>query len=141
MKSDFDNNKPSKVTETYWLYAKRKKGKYHIHTENGGKWLIFVDVRNIDEVWEKIKIATENGLLGEESKVATAKENPNANDSNKKVICVYTYDYMDKEDVMRIREALRNIGIKNKIPYKIDNATIEGKYQIKGSKRISVYYE
>ena len=80
-------------------------------------------------------------MLGEESKVSTAKENPNTNDSNKKVICVYTYDYTDKEDVMKIREALRNIGIKNKIPYKTDNATIKGQYQVRGYKRISVYYE
>jgi hypothetical protein len=141
MKSDFYANKPSNVTETYWLYAKRKKGKYPINTENCGKWLIFVDVRNIDEMWEKIKIATENGLLGNASKVATAKENPYTMNSNKRVICVYTYDYTDKEDVMRIRESLREIGIKSKIPYKTDNATIEGKYQVKGDERISVYYE
>ena len=141
MKIDFDNNNPSVVTETYWLYSKRKKGKYPISTKNCGKWLIFVPIKNVDEVWQKIKIATENGLLGNSSKVATAKENPNAIDSNKRVICVYTYDYTDKEDVMRIREALKDIGFNNKIPYKTDNATLEGKYQVKGDKRISVYYE
>ena len=53
MKSEFENN-PSKVTETYWLYAKRKKGKYPLHTENGGKWLIFAEIKDIDEVWAKI---------------------------------------------------------------------------------------
>ncbi len=132
---------PSIVTDTYWLYAKRKKGNYPAHTFNGGKWLVFVDVNKIDEVWSKIKTATENGLLGVESKVSTARKNPNAIDPNKKVICVYTYDYTDKEDVMRIRQELRNIGIKNKIPYKTDNATTEGLYQVKGNKRISVYFE
>ena len=141
MKFNFGNKNPSEVTEAYWLYAKRKIGKYPSHTEKGGKWLIFVETKNIDGVWGKIKLATENGLLGEESKVATAKENTNAAESNKKVICVYTYDYTDKEDVMRIREALRNIGIKNKIPYKTDKATIKGLYQVRGNKRISIYYE
>lgn len=141
MKNDIAKNIPSKVTDAYWLFAKRKKGSYPSHTANGGKWLIFVDIKDIDSVWSKIKISTENGLLGEESKVATAKENHNAIDPNKKVICVYTYDYTDKKDVMRIREALREIGITNKIPYKTDNATIKGQYQVKGKKRISIYYE
>lgn len=58
-----------------------------------------------------------------------------------KVICVYSYAYTDKDDVMRIRQELRKIGIENKIPYKTDKATGQGQYQIKGNSRISVYYE
>jgi hypothetical protein len=141
MKPDYDDLLPSEVTKVYWLYAKRKKGNYPNHTRNGGKWLIFVDIKEVDVVWMKIKSATEDGLLGGESKVATAIHNQNATNSEMKVICVYSYDYTDKDDVMRIREALREIGIKNKIPYKTDNATSEGKYRIKGHSRISVYYE
>ena len=132
---------PSEVTNAYWIYATRQKGAYPDSNENSGKWLVFVHIHNVDSVWEKIKLATENGLLGDSSKVATAKPNPNAKNNNMKVICVYSYDYTDKDDVMRIREWLRKIGIENKIPYKSDNATRQGQYLVNGSTRISIYYE
>jgi len=137
----FANSKPSQVTDIYWLYASRKQGNYPKSTPNSGKWLIFVDIKNLDLVWEKIKAATENGLLGETSKVSTSKPNPNASKQNLKVICVYTYDYTDRADVVRIREELRRIGITNKIPYKTDTATLSEQYEVKGHKQISVYYE
>jgi hypothetical protein len=138
---DYEGCNPSDVTEIYWLTAFRKVGKYPSSTKNSGKWLIFEDIQMIDKIWEKIKIATEKGMLGEASKVATAKENPNATDRNSKVICVYSYDYTDKDDVMRIRQVLRDLGIIKKIPYKTDDATVKRQYQVKGNTRISVYYE
>jgi hypothetical protein len=136
----FSDKNPSEVTDVYWIYASRQKGKYPGSGENSGKWLVFISVDNVDAIWKKIKLATETGLLGGASKVSTAKPNPNATDSNMKVICVYSYDYTDKDDVMRIRQELRKIGIENKIPYKTDNATRQGQYQVKGNTRISVYY-
>jgi hypothetical protein len=135
------NRKPSEVTDVYWLYAKRKSGVYPEHAERGGKWLIFVPEQQIDEVWEKIALATEQGLLGGSAKVATAKPNPNAVDPNKRVICVYTYDWADEEDVRRVRQALRELGITWRIPYKADEDTYAGRYRNRGDRRISKYYE
>ena len=131
---------PSQATNEYWLFANRKKGTYPPHSENGGKWLIFVPMERVDKVWFKIKLATEEGMLGEMSKVATAKDNPNAINSSIKVICVYSYDWTDEEDVMRIRQELRQLGITRKIPYKADEDTESGKYANQGTKRISKYY-
>ena len=74
------------------------------------------------------------------SKVATAKSNPNATNSSIKVICVYSYDWADEGDVMRIRQELRQLGITRKIPYKADEDTDSGKYANQGTKRISKYY-
>lgn len=135
----FSNSNPSTITEVYWIYAKREEGSYPKSLGKSGKWLIFVNNENIDEIWKKIKKATEEGLLGDSSKVATAKPNPNATNPYTKVICVYTYDWSDK-DVMRIREELRNIGITQKLPYKSDEDTLAGKYTVKGDKLISKYY-
>lgn len=137
----YSDAKPSEVTDVYWIYAVRQKGKYPKPTSRSGKWLIFVGMNDVDEVWSKIKKATEEGKLGDSSKVATAKPNPHATDSNRKVICVYTYDWTDEEDVRRIREELRRLGIVNKIPYKTDEDTLSGKYRITGHTRISKYYE
>lgn len=123
---DYEDCKPSELIEIYWIAAFRKLGQYPSPTKNSGKWLIFEDVKMIDKVWENIKMAREEGKLGEIVKVATAKANPNAIDPDSKVICIYTYDYADKDDVMRIREELRDIGIIKKIPYITDNATVKG---------------
>ena len=57
------------------------------------------------------------------------------------MICVYTYDADDREDVLRVRQALRDLGFDRPIPYKTDRATLEGRYQVKGHQRISLYYE
>ena len=139
--NSFENCDPSKVTNVYWIYATRLRGAYPEFGENSGKWLIFVNIDDVDLIWEKIKSATENGLLGSSSKVATARPNPNASDNKMKVICVYTYDYSDKEDVLRIRKELRKLGVENKIPYKTDNATRQNQYSVNGSPRISMFYE
>jgi hypothetical protein len=133
--------KPTEVTDSYWLDAESKKGGYSEHTENGGRWLIFVPIPLVDEVWERIKQATEEGKLGNSAKVSTGRPNPNAKDPTSKVICVYTYDWTDKEDVRRVREELRRLGITQKIPYKADNDALTGKYANRGSTRISKYYE
>ena len=134
-------DKPSSVTDRYWLFADRKKDHYPKPTSRSGKWLVFVNVKDVDEVWEKIRKATEDGLLGFDSKVATAKLNPNASNSNQKVVCVYTYDWKDEEDVRKISEELTKLGITNKIPYKADIDTLAGKYGVRGDRNISKYYE
>ena len=133
--------KPSRTTSAYWLFAERLTGTYPGATEKCGKWLIFVPAKNIDFVWERIRKATEDGRLGDSSKVATAKANPIAAESSMKVICVYTYDWKDEEDVKRIRTELRTLGIIWKIPYKSDEDTEAGKYRATGHTRISKYYE
>jgi hypothetical protein len=131
---------PSKETRVPWLWAERKTGTYHEDTENSGKWLLFVSNSDVDETWTKIKAATEQGLLGPSAKVATAKPNPYAVHKDKKVICIYTYDWTDALDVMRVREHLRTLGIRDKIPYKANSDTRAGNYSNQ-VRRISKYNE
>ena len=64
------NNIPSKEKDIYWITAEREKGDYPMPNKNSGKWLVFEHINKIDEVWEKIKFATEEGLLGYASKVS-----------------------------------------------------------------------
>lgn len=91
----YDCQAPSKATGGYWLFTLRNKGKYPKSTKNSGKWLIFVDRKDVDEVWAKIKKATEKGKLGGASKVSTPKPKPTdiGYEKDKHVICVYTYDW------------------------------------------------
>ena len=139
---------PSEATKGYWIFASRKKGKHPSPfysrggKPRGGKWLIFVNVKDVDEEWAKIKKATEEGRLGAEAKVSTPKPKPTdiGYKKGEHVICVYTYDWADEKDVRRIREELRKLGITNKIPYKADEDT-GSRYAARGHKRISKYYE
>jgi hypothetical protein len=124
-----------------WIYAENKSSKYLEHTIYGGKWLIFVSAYNVDRIWIKIKKATEDGILGGSSKAATAKTNPGFPNSKVRVICVYTYDWRDENDVKRVREELRKIGITRKISYKTDEDTDLGVYSANGHSKISKYCE
>lgn len=132
---------PSSVTETAWIYAERMTGPYPPATLRSGKWLIFVPVREVDQVWATIKAATEAGRLGGCAKVATAKPRATAKDPNARVICVYTYDGSDEADVRRVREVLRELGITRRIPYKADQDTLDGTYGVNGHTRIGKFYE
>ena len=89
----------------------------------------------------KKNIATIKGILGAEAKVSTAKTNPLSSNKKIHVICVYTDDWKNRDDVMRVRDELRKLGIKQKILYKADIDTLKEKYAAKGDKKISKYFE
>ncbi len=88
-----------------------------------GKWLIFEDRRYIDEVWSRIATAVEQGRLGIAAKVSTLKQG-----KQEHVICVYTYNFLDRDDVRRIRNIIRELGIIQRIYYKPDHYTRAGIY-------------
>ncbi|HKO24687.1 MAG TPA: putative phosphothreonine lyase domain-containing protein [Chloroflexota bacterium] len=136
-----DSPQPSQVTDVYWLYTDRQVGTYPETTERAGKWMVFVPRTRVDAVWATLKRATEDGRLGSSAKVSTARPNPNAKNPDEHVICVYTYDEADDADVQRIRSELRSLGITWKIPYKLDNVTLAGRYQVRGDRHISSRYE
>jgi hypothetical protein len=135
----YQESNPSKVVEVHWIYAQRKRGSYPKGTSRSGKWLLFVPSRNVDEIWSKIKKAVEDGELGNEAKVATARQSALSR-SDARVICVYTYDYEDQKDVMRIRQRLREMGFTKPLSYKADVDTLSGKYSFTTRERISRYY-
>lgn len=101
--------------------------------EKAGKWLVFLPPDQVDEIWHQIRDLTWKGNLGISAKVSTAKPDPDARD-DRKVIYVYTADWEDEEDVMRVREELRRIGIVDRIGYKRNLETFRGEYSSKGKK-------
>jgi len=132
---------PSEASDGFWIHAFRKVGAYPPPTERNGKRLVFVPTSAIDDVWQRIKRAVEDGLLGGSAKVSTRRPNRNASDADTHVICVYTYNGDDEADVRRVRESLRILGITHKLPWKSDEATYSGRYSNRGHRRISRYYE
>lgn len=86
-----------------------------------GKWLIYRNDLEIDHVWRTIARSTFKGGLGISAKVSTAMS-----ERKRHVICVYTGNYLDLEDVMRVRKKLRELGFTEKLCYKPDIYTYLG---------------
>ncbi len=141
MRTILTDGLPSQEERSIWIHAFRKVGDYPEDTEFSGKWLVWLHTGMINQFWQKIKDAVEQGRLGNEVKVTTARGarashiGPGYKSTNEDlrgkfhVICVYTYDYTDIIDVMGIRQVLRDLGIKREIKYKADEDTMAGRYR------------
>lgn len=88
-----------------------------------GKWLVYRDVSEINNAWKFIAKAVFNGELGISAKVSTTQQG-----KERHVICAYTYDYLDLDDVKRVREKLRDLGFEESLCYKPDIYTYLGIY-------------
>lgn len=124
---------PSQVTEQPWLFAVRNgrpKG-----VEKSGKFLVFSSVAHMDEVWVKIKQATEHGLLGGLSKVSTKQQldlHP-----GRAVICCYVEDADNESEMDRVRSSLKSLGF-DRLAFKLDADTYRGIYSKKHAKEKKV---
>jgi len=133
--------RPSEEFEDFWLRARNGIMTYPERIEGrSGKWLIFLPKgQPLDEMWVKVKWAIHAGKLGRSAKVSTMRANENEASPGKGVICVYTYSLDDLEDARRVRQALRDLGITWKIPYKLDADV--GRYSNRGETGLSKLYE
>lgn len=129
---------PSKTTGVHWIIldAPGAEGS-GLGDERAGKWLIFVPEDEVDAAWKKVRDETRKGTLGISAKVSTAKPNPDSRDW-RAVIYVYTRDWADEADVMRVRERLRDLGFTERIGYKRNIETYRGEYSKEG-RRVTYY--
>lgn len=151
-----DSNFPSTIIDSYWVdvfpevhinypqnFPENEKQTFNNDELSmyfkSGKWLVFTEISELDIIWQKIKKATKKGILGIYAKAATAKPKPNISSQNEKVICVYTYNWLDTDDVFRVEKKLRSIGIKQTLYYKADSDTAIGQYSNRGNQNISKY--
>lgn len=116
-----DHNSTKCPPDGYWIWACRKIGSYPAPTQWNGKWLIYVPTNELEKSWRIIKDNVEKGHLGNYAK--TTKKPHQDRSPNIKPIVVYTYDYRDREDVIKIRQELYRIGFTSPISYKTDDAT------------------
>lgn len=129
---------PSKTTRMYWIIQDAPGPAVRgLDDEQVGKWLIFVPAGEVDEAWRKVRDETVNGMLGISAKVSTAKPNPDSRDE-RYVIYIYTRDWADEADVMRVRERLRDLGFAERIGYKRNIETYRGEYSEEG-RRVTYY--
>jgi hypothetical protein len=125
---------PTRTTTMYWIIQDAPRYRPdEVDDEKVGKWLIFLEDEEVDGMWKKIRDATCRGGLGISAKVSTAKPNPDSRDT-RKVIYVYTRDWEDEGDVMRVRRQLADLGVEQRIGYKRNIETYLGEYSEKGKK-------
>ncbi|CAJ2508742.1 Uu.00g137680.m01.CDS01 [Anthostomella pinea] len=73
-----------------------------------GKWMLFCDVIQVNDVWGIIAHATANNELGIAAKVAPKSTKDTRTE---RLICVYTADFTDTKDVKRVAERLKLLGL------------------------------
>ncbi|AEO67752.1 1aa27437-0e3f-49f3-828c-21c5fee6622b [Thermothielavioides terrestris] len=92
-----------------------------------GKWMLFPEPGSVNSVWAKVARATANNELGVSAKVETRVDSQKA-----RLICVYTRDFRDKDDVARVLNRLRQLELVSpggkQIYYKSDAWTHLGIY-------------
>jgi hypothetical protein len=118
---------PSEVTDDFWIRASAPENANKDVTKSG-KWMLFTPGDARDEVWAKIRTATEAGDLGYAAKAATARSNALSVSPRVLLTCVYTYDCEDQSDVTPVLVGLRELGFAGRLSYKSDAATLEGTY-------------
>ncbi|XP_038066017.1 UPF0696 protein C11orf68 homolog [Patiria miniata] len=86
-----------------------------------GIWLLFFDTGDpVDTAWKKIATATAKDELGTHAKVTPYEDAGEGKTlhGTQHAISVYTADFSDKEDVMRLEGILRGMGMKCRMAYK-----------------------
>ena len=119
-----EEGNPSEVTHAVFIVANYRGDIPQPEAIRVGKWLFFVAEKYIDDTWRNVKKAVEDGKLWKQAKVSTAWRSK----GGVYVVCVYTYDCNDENDVMKIRAHLREMGFKRAASYKSDEQTIAGIY-------------
>lgn len=127
---------PSKsdIEGLYWIVSDKsmlgleRSSSHGKDMEKSGKWLIYVSKESADEVWNKLLEARKTGKLHGIGMKISSLFNMEMQGYSSHVICVYTNDVCDIEDVKKVREELRKLGFTESLPYKADKTTLEGRY-------------
>lgn len=92
--------------------------------------MLFVDPALVDDVWATVARATVRNELGIAAKVAPRGEGRGS--SKERLICIYTYDFSDQQDLGRVLGRLRELELvragpgRKPIYYKADAYTYLG---------------
>lgn len=110
-----------------WLYADHPDPNSlgELNGEHVGKWCITRDASEIDDAWQRVQALVRAG------QVVHAKASGRCQAMHfggTHLICVYTKNWQDDADVMRVRELLRQAGFVEELGYKRDADTRAGVY-------------
>ncbi|GBM49831.1 hypothetical protein AVEN_191235-1 [Araneus ventricosus] len=141
---------PSREIHEPFIYAFSSSETENIDYEKVGKWLLFFDkvhrsdvtgLTEQDYAWQFIKKLAENDILFQAKCSTALKGICEVYDKRKDgVICCYTPDYTNKQDVKRAAGAIRRaVHCPSNLFYKTDNDTRAGKYSHNGDSYVCIY--
>ncbi|MFM0629830.1 putative phosphothreonine lyase domain-containing protein [Paraburkholderia xenovorans] len=107
---------PSEDLSRSWHIRKSPSCEIFFSGDTTGKWVIFAPSTDVDLAWTKIKGAVEADELLV-AKVSTALRSQGRDGH---VVCVYTRDWTDRQELLRVREMLRSLGFVDELGYKRD---------------------
>lgn len=84
-----------------------------------GKWIIWLEKKEVDEKWGSIAKSILDGKLSSFSAKISTNGHPSTS-SGEYLVCVYTLDYSEMQEVMKVREELKNLGFTSALCYKAD---------------------
>lgn len=118
------SDKPSEDFSRSWQMRKSLGCRAIFSGPTTGKWCVFVPSFDVDLAWARIKGAVEADRLLF-AKVSTALRSKGRDGH---VICVYTRDWTDRQDLLHTREVLRSLGFVDELGYKRDIDTLDRIY-------------
>jgi hypothetical protein len=112
-----------------------------------GKWLFYINCHHTPQctpaqcpaalAWSSVAEATRAGRLGISVKMSTDR---NLNNRGTHVICVYTEDWLNSEDVLRVADQIDSLNLTtDTLYYKPDLLTLSGRYHETGPTSIYRY--
>ena len=73
---------------------------------NLSQWMLFLSIKDLDRIWRSVVDGVINNRLG-----PTAKVTPDEGRSGERLICVYTKDFRDEDDIRRVLRELVSMGV------------------------------
>lgn len=114
---------PSNNVRDPWLFLESRDEIFE-SSDISGKWCIFRTTDVVDDAWRAVVQLWKAGRILH-AKVSTVQAVAFGG-YDRHVICVYTRDWQDQEDVQRMRDLLREAGFTERLGYKRDSDTAAG---------------
>lgn len=118
------DDEPSATIDCAWLWAQADNHAAMPEPIHSGKWMLFAAPDDIDALWQRVKVMVQKGVVWRWAKVSTAYKTAS---SRHHVICIYTYNWKDLNDIYNTRAKIGNaLCITRPIAYKSDEMTLRG---------------
>ncbi|KAK1746351.1 5'-tyrosyl DNA phosphodiesterase [Skeletonema marinoi] len=132
MSTEWNSLKKSnvKITHRHLIDLATKHNVLH------GKWLLNIKADCVQTDWPKVRNAIVGGKLGLVAKISDAP------DKRGHVVCIYCPNFLDKDEVLRIRKAIRNdVGLERHsiLRFKLDAVTNANIYAYNSALRTTSY--
>jgi hypothetical protein len=122
------NDKPSKNVKDFWIHFKGNETTENYDQTIHGKWMMFIDGKDIDKKWKTAKmLAMDGNFEFYDMKVSTKRPNPRAS-SKEYVIIVYTNG--TEESILKAGKKIARLmnyeSLQGRMYYKTEEQTVKG---------------